>query len=200
MKDEPMTTPARTDAPTEAERFRKKPIVIEAMRFIYANKDRVFNWITCTRSADNDALHNPILKIATLEGDMIAQLGDWIIKGVKGEFYPCNPEIFEATYEHAHLASQPTPPTSAVEVWSNAHAAFVAGISDIPGSGERAAASVIDSYARERAEKAEDAVRRLRSMLVEARGYIDRFPQQGVRDRIDEALSSTAEFERKETK
>jgi hypothetical protein len=37
--------------------------------------------------------------IATLEGDMTASPGDWIIKGVKGEFYPCKPDIFEATYE-----------------------------------------------------------------------------------------------------
>jgi len=37
--------------------------------------------------------------IVTLEGEMRADLGDWIIKGVKGEFYPCKPDIFEATYE-----------------------------------------------------------------------------------------------------
>ena len=39
------------------------------------------------------------IKIATLEGDMIARGGDWIIKGVNGEFYPCKPDIFEQTYE-----------------------------------------------------------------------------------------------------
>ena len=39
------------------------------------------------------------LKISTLEGDMFADRGDWIIKGVKGEYYPCKPDIFEATYE-----------------------------------------------------------------------------------------------------
>lgn len=40
-----------------------------------------------------------ILKIRTLEGDHFASIGDWIIKGIKGEFYPCKPEIFEMTYE-----------------------------------------------------------------------------------------------------
>lgn len=43
---------------------------------------------------------NPnILSVQTLEGKMTALKGDWIIKGIKGEFYPCKPEIFEATYE-----------------------------------------------------------------------------------------------------
>lgn len=41
----------------------------------------------------------PALKIQTLEGDVIARIDDWIIKGVKGEFYPCKPDIFKETYE-----------------------------------------------------------------------------------------------------
>lgn len=41
--------------------------------------------------------------IETLEGDITASLGDWIIKGVKGEFYPCKPDIFDATYEPAEV-------------------------------------------------------------------------------------------------
>ena len=80
--------------------FRKKPIVIEAHQFTLENKDRVFTWITCNHNADwvND---NPIMVIQTLEGNITAQLGDWIIKGVNGEFYPCKPDIFEKTYELA---------------------------------------------------------------------------------------------------
>lgn len=79
-------------------KFRKKPVVIEAEQFTEWNKDRCFNFVTCNKSADflDD---KPILKIQTLEGIMIACLGDWIIKGVKGEFYPCKPDIFEQTYE-----------------------------------------------------------------------------------------------------
>lgn len=79
--------------------FQKKPVVIEAEQFTIANKDRVFNFVTCTRVADWDAEGNPILMIHTLEGEMTAAVGDWVIKGVKGEFYPCKPDIFEATYQ-----------------------------------------------------------------------------------------------------
>lgn len=79
-------------------KYRKKPVVIEAMQFTDENKDRVFNWVRCNRSADF-ANGKPILKIQTLEGVMQTNLGDYVIKGVQGEFYPCKPDIFEATYE-----------------------------------------------------------------------------------------------------
>lgn len=81
--------------------FRKKPVVIEAEHFTFENKDRAFNFITCTAAPDWDEDNLPTIKIQTLEGVMTAELGDWIIKGVKGEFYPCKPDIFEATYEPA---------------------------------------------------------------------------------------------------
>jgi hypothetical protein len=84
-------------------KFRKKPVVIEAERFTEANKDRAFNFITCNCSADFEN-GEPILRIQTLEGVMTVRLGDWIIKGVSGEFYPCKPDIFNATYEQ-----EPTP-------------------------------------------------------------------------------------------
>ena len=80
-------------------KFRKKPVVIEAEQFTHENKDRCFNFINGNRYADRSADGQPILRIDTLEGEMTAQIGDWIIKGVKGEFYPCKPDIFEATYE-----------------------------------------------------------------------------------------------------
>lgn len=82
-------------------KFRKKPVVIEAMQFTDETKNQCFNFVSCTRSADWDADGLPTLRIQTLEGDMIASVGDWIIKGVKGEFYPCKPDIFAATYEPA---------------------------------------------------------------------------------------------------
>ena len=80
-------------------KFKKKPVVIEAEQFTEENKDRAFNFITCNCYPDFDGEGKPILKIQTLEGEMTAILGDWIIKGVKGEYYPCKPDIFEATYE-----------------------------------------------------------------------------------------------------
>ncbi len=81
--------------------YRKKPVVIEAEQFTEENKNRAFNFITCNKVADWDLDGKPIIRIQTLEGEMIARLGDWIIKGVKGEFYACRSDIFEATYEPA---------------------------------------------------------------------------------------------------
>lgn len=80
-------------------KFRKKPVVIEAEQFTEVTKDRVFNFIRCNCAADFDNDGNAVLKIQTLEGVMTASLGDWIIKGVSGEFYPCKPDIFAETYE-----------------------------------------------------------------------------------------------------
>lgn len=80
-------------------KFRKKPVVVEAMQFTNDTKNQIFNFVCCNRYADFDNNHNPILIIETLEGDMVTSLGDWVIKGVDGEFYPCKPGIFEKTYE-----------------------------------------------------------------------------------------------------
>jgi hypothetical protein len=79
-------------------RFRKKSIVIEAMQFKNdMDSAEFFRW--CGRKvtgASGDPMN--VLEIQTLEGVMKASLGDWIIKGVAGEFYPCKPDIFEKTY------------------------------------------------------------------------------------------------------
>lgn len=80
-------------------KFRKKPVVVEAEQFTDENKDMVFNFVTCNKYPTTDENDKPTLTIQTLEGDMTAQLGDWIIKGVQGEFYPCKPDIFKETYE-----------------------------------------------------------------------------------------------------
>ena len=80
------------------QKFRKRPVVIEAMQFTEETKDRCHAWVTCTTAADF-VEGKPVLRINTLEGAMTASLGDWIIKGVQGEFYPCKPEIFSKTYE-----------------------------------------------------------------------------------------------------
>ena len=85
-------------------KYRKKPVVIEAVQFTEETKDMVFNDVSPHCFASADAEGNPTLVIGTLEGEMIASLGDWIIKGVKGEFYPCKPDVFEMTYEAADAA------------------------------------------------------------------------------------------------
>lgn len=81
--------------------FRKKPVVIEAVQFTNENKDRVFHELSEIKMNIYPAYDNakPCLRIPTLEGEMTASLGDWIIKGVNGELYPCKPDIFEKTYE-----------------------------------------------------------------------------------------------------
>lgn len=90
--------------------YRKKPVVIEAMRFTDEDKDRVFNFVTCNKSARHDAESgDPILDIQTLEGVMSARLGDWVIKGVEGEFYPCAHSVFEKLHEMPELNEQELP-------------------------------------------------------------------------------------------
>jgi len=80
-------------------KYRKKPVVIDAMQFTEESKDQCLNFVRCIATTDFDAKGSPLLRIHTLEGDMTARLGDWIIKGVSGEFYPCKPDIFDKTYE-----------------------------------------------------------------------------------------------------
>jgi hypothetical protein len=96
-----------------AEKYRKKPVVIEAFHYTgmgdafglgeWAQQRGIFYW------DDNNVLH-----VKTLEGEHIASEGDWIIKGVQGEFYPCKPDVFEKTYERASL--QEAEPTGEVEL------------------------------------------------------------------------------------
>lgn len=88
-------------------KYRKKPVIIEAIQYTGQNGHEIHSW---SKSA---ILESPVpeptsdnptgayLQIKTLEGTMTAKVGDWIIRGVKGEFYPCKPEIFAATYEPA---------------------------------------------------------------------------------------------------
>jgi len=77
-------------------KFRKKPVVIEAVQWTGSNLKEVFDFMQW-RNAGHDEKTG--LFIHTLEGNHYANQGDWIIKGVQGEFYPCKPDIFEATYE-----------------------------------------------------------------------------------------------------
>ena len=79
-------------------KFRKKPVVIDAVQFDGENLGVIVNFVEGTREL-RESPEDKSIVIRTLEGDMRADKGDWIIKGVKGEFYPCKPDIFEATYE-----------------------------------------------------------------------------------------------------
>lgn len=106
------------------EQYRKKPVVIEAIKFA---KDNLIEVISFVEQKDKHTIVKSALaggdryldweesvikggfKIKTLEGEMTASVGDWIIKGIKGEFYPCKPDIFEATYEPATPAKAEQP-------------------------------------------------------------------------------------------
>jgi hypothetical protein len=83
-------------------RYRKKPVVIEAVQFTGSNQHEITMFISGRTKNFTESHGGPGYMIETLEGYMKASPGDWIIKGVQGEFYPCKPEIFAATYEPAN--------------------------------------------------------------------------------------------------
>jgi hypothetical protein len=97
--------------PTPALRFRKRPVEIQARQFTADTADDVLAWIRehggkVTGAVDDGA---PVLLIETLEGVMRGKLGDWIIRGVQGEFYPCRADIFADTYAPAeHTPEEPS--------------------------------------------------------------------------------------------
>lgn len=81
--------------------YRKKPVIIEAIQFTDSD-ERVQELIEFTHgnfTPHGDLEHYAYAVIQTLEGDHRADIGDYIIKGVQGEFYPCKPDIFNTTYE-----------------------------------------------------------------------------------------------------
>lgn len=77
-------------------KYRKRPIVIEAIQFD-GTKDNLADILRISNSIG--IYSSEVLAIKTLEGTMEAHLDDWIIKGIQGELYPCKPDIFEQTYE-----------------------------------------------------------------------------------------------------
>lgn len=85
-------------------KYRKKPVVIEAVQHNANMGAETSFWPQWLMRACVDgtivAVGNDTY-IKTLEGNMLVSEGDWIIRGVKGELYPCKPDIFEATYEKA---------------------------------------------------------------------------------------------------
>lgn len=89
-------------------KYRKKPVVVEAVRWTGSNLEEIRNFVgsdlieECVELFDiKRTLKEMLVDIAidTLEGTMRVDYGDYIIKGVQGEFYPCKPDIFLATYE-----------------------------------------------------------------------------------------------------
>ena len=82
-------------------RYRKKPVVIEAIQWTGDNIRAVSEFMAPEMPVYMGEFANAdeLIGIDTLEGRMVAQTGDWIIRGVQGELYPCKPDIFDATYE-----------------------------------------------------------------------------------------------------
>lgn len=77
-----------------ARKYVKKPVEVEAIQWTGMNFKEISMFC-----GDNVALFANQPVISTLEGDMVVSVGDYVIKGTKGEFYPCKPDIFELTYE-----------------------------------------------------------------------------------------------------
>lgn len=95
-------------------KFRKKPVVIEAVQLTWATWNEMCQhagvgllsagkpegcYVTPEGTATNEVTDEISMVIPTLEGVMLARQNDWVIRGVKGELYPCKPDIFHATYE-----------------------------------------------------------------------------------------------------
>lgn len=131
-------TPQNNDEPT-VRRFRKKPVEIEAVQWdgSRASIQRACDWVngfdptgdpilTYEFYGADDVSGQPLVE--TLEGDMAVSPGDWIIRGVKGEFYPCKPDVFEATYDAAELGVTKGLPGIAAEAGIRALKQLTAGM------------------------------------------------------------------------
>lgn len=81
----------------EPKRYRKKPVQIEAIRYDHTNAELLREWSDGAVGYEHRTTGG--INVNTLEGPIWARVGDYIIKGVAGEFYPCKPDIFEKTYE-----------------------------------------------------------------------------------------------------
>jgi hypothetical protein len=88
------------------QKFVKRPVEIEAVRYVPGVTCRaVADFMGCEHD-EADCFDDAEWIIPTLEGDMAARPGDWIVRGVQGEFYPVKPDIFEATYESVGRSNQ----------------------------------------------------------------------------------------------
>lgn len=95
----------------EIMRYRKRPVTIEALKFdgtlsslrVIQNYFQTIDTLACDI---NSSSRVTFWKIATLEGGHIVSVGDYVIRGIKGEYYPCKPDIFEMTYEPIESQTQ----------------------------------------------------------------------------------------------
>lgn len=76
-------------------KFRTKPCEIEAMKWTGRNVAEIMRFV----KNESAIITNGVLIIKTLEGDMVASTGDYIIRGLRGEYYPCKPDVFQKKYE-----------------------------------------------------------------------------------------------------
>lgn len=93
---------------SRAHTYRKKPVYVQAMQWTGDNYDEISRFVDGTTAMGEGGFSDRLLKgtdhenflyIMTLEGLMEAKPGDYIIQGIKGEYYPCKPDIFNLTYE-----------------------------------------------------------------------------------------------------
>jgi len=102
--------------------YRKKPVVIEAFQMTRERRVDNSDWPSWLHEAWNEEIGSPgalwprdypnsdgtdHLVVGTLEGSLIVDFDDWIIRGIKGELYPCKPDIFAATYERVEVYGDP---------------------------------------------------------------------------------------------
>ena len=82
-------------------KYKKKPVIIEAIQYHVAetNKAEIMTFMGASEYSEDFLGDDPGIDIKTLEGTMHCSPGDYVIKGVQGEFYPCKPDIFKQTYE-----------------------------------------------------------------------------------------------------
>lgn len=84
----------------EIKKFVKRPVVVKAVQLSARNSIEVARWCSArVIQPGNEGVSFATLEIDTLEGKMEATSGDWIIRGIEGEFYPCKPYIFKKTYQ-----------------------------------------------------------------------------------------------------
>lgn len=95
----------RDTRPVRASKWRKRPVVIEALELTRENAGVVVQWVTAgghvavMRGGPKGGSRDASVIIRTLEGNHLADVGDWIVRGIAGEFYPVKPDIFAETYE-----------------------------------------------------------------------------------------------------
>lgn len=80
-------------------KYRKKPVVIEAHQLLPDNLEQLERWCKGSIKGTKLPRNERCIDIQTFEGEMRVHMFDWIIKGIKGEYYPCKPDIFEGSYD-----------------------------------------------------------------------------------------------------